>query len=112
MQEIGVIALLFRRNAVVLEALPGVMRGIEAGTPALIAEGRIGDNVVKGLKRVAIEKERMGQRVFLLDLRRRVVVQDHVHASKSGGRVVLLLSKEAHLHIFASVTGLITDLKK
>ena len=54
-QQVGVVALLAGRDAVVLEALPGVVLGIEAGAPALVAEGRIGDDVVEGLERVAVE---------------------------------------------------------
>ena len=98
-QQVGVVALLAGRDAVVLEALPGVVLGIEAGAPALVAEGRIGDDVVEGLERVAVEEERAGEGVALLDLRRGVVVQDHVHAGEAGGGVVLLLPVEGDLHV-------------
>ena len=99
-QEVGVVALLAGRDAVVLEALPGVVLGIEAGAPAFVAEGRIGDDVVEGLERVAVEEERAGQGVALLDLRRGVVVQDHVHAGEAGRGVVFLLPVEGDLHVF------------
>ena len=49
-QQVGVVALLGGRHAVVLEALVGVVGRVEAGAPALVAEGRIGDDVVEGLE--------------------------------------------------------------
>ena len=110
-QQVGVIALLAGRDAVVLEALPGVVLGIEAGAPAFVAEGRIGDDVVEGLERVAVGVERAGERVALLDLRRGVVVQDHVHAGEAGGGVVLFLPVERDLHVFA-VAGFVADLQE
>jgi hypothetical protein len=67
-QEVGVIALLAGRDAVVLETLPGVVLGIEAGAPALVAEWWIGDDVVEGFERVSVEVERAGDGVALLDL--------------------------------------------
>jgi hypothetical protein len=75
-QQLSVIALLAWRDAVVLEALPGVVLGIEARAPALVAEGWIGNDVVEGLERVSVEIERAGDSVTLFDLRRGVVVQD------------------------------------
>ena len=82
-QQVGVVALLGGRHAEGLEALVGVVERIEAGAPALVAEGRIGDDVVEGLERVAVLELGIGQRVALLDERRRVVVQDHVHAGEA-----------------------------
>ena len=35
-----------------LEALPGIVLGIEAGAPAFVAEGRIGDDVVLVLRSI------------------------------------------------------------
>ena len=59
-QKVRVIALLAGRGTVVLEALPGVVLGVEARAPAFIAKGRISDNVIEGLECVAIEEERGG----------------------------------------------------
>jgi len=65
-QEIGKVALLGGRDAVVLEPLEGVVFGIETGAPAFVAERRIGDDVVERLQGIAIEKEWTGERVALL----------------------------------------------
>jgi hypothetical protein len=65
MEEVGVVALLAGRDATVLEALPGVVLSIKAGAPAFVAKGRIGDDVVEGLERVAVEEKRAGQGVAL-----------------------------------------------
>ena len=111
-QEVGVIALLAGRDAVVLEALPRVVLGIEAGAPAFVAEGRIGDDVVEGLERVAVEEERASDGVALLDLRRGVVVQDHVHAREASGGVVFLLPVERDLHVLVAVAGFVADLEE
>src|SRR5262249_56398068 len=46
-QEVSVVALLAGRDAIVLKAPPRVVFGIEPGTPAFVAEGRIGDNVIE-----------------------------------------------------------------
>ena len=97
MQEVGVVALLRGWDAVAREpaVIPGRLLGtsrasaslvwVQSGAPALIAEGYIGGDVVEGLQRVAILEERVGEGVALLDLRRGVVVQDHVHAGEAGG---------------------------
>ena len=68
------------------------MARVQAGAPALVAEGRIGDHVVEGLELAGrVGEKRVGQRVALHDERRGVVVQDHVHAGQAGcGRVLLL----------------------
>ena len=100
-EEVGVVALLGGRDAVVLEALEGVVLGIQAGAPAFVAEGRIGDDVVEGLERVAVEEERVGEGVALLDFRRGVVVQDHVHAGEAGGGGILFLPVEGDAHVLA-----------
>src|SRR5262249_16814998 len=55
-QEVRVIALLAGWDAIVLEALPWVVFGIEPGTPAFVAEGRIGDDVIESLERVAVKE--------------------------------------------------------
>jgi hypothetical protein len=64
-QEVGVIALLLGRDAIVLEALPRVVLGIEAGTPTFVAEGRIGDDIIERLESIAFEEERTGKGVAL-----------------------------------------------
>jgi hypothetical protein len=63
-QEISVIPLLAGRDAVV-EALPGVVFGIEAGAPTFVAEGRIGDDIIERLESIAFEEERTGKGVAL-----------------------------------------------
>jgi hypothetical protein len=55
----------------VLEALPGIVLRIEAGAPAFIAEGRIGDDIIEGFERIAVEEERAGYGVALLDIHAR-----------------------------------------
>ena len=49
-QQIGVIALLGGRRAEGLEALVRVVERVDAGAPAFVAEGRIGDDVIEGLE--------------------------------------------------------------
>ena len=83
-QEVGVVTLLGWRDAVGLEALPWIVLGIETGAPAFIAERRIGGCIVKGLERVAVEEQRVGKGVALLDLGGGIVMQDHVHAGETG----------------------------
>ena len=63
MQEIGVVALLGRRHAEGVEALEGVVLGIDAVAPAFVAEGRIGDDVIKGLERAVHEELGIGEGV-------------------------------------------------
>src|ERR1035438_9103248 len=96
-EKVGVVTLLGGRDAEVLEAQMGVVAGIDAVAPGLVAEGRIGDYVVEGFDGVAIFELRIGQRVALLDDRRGAAVQDHVHAGEAGGGGVLLLSVEGDL---------------
>ena len=84
MQQIGVIALLVGRDAEMLEALIRVVECINAGAPALVAERRIGNHIVKGFKLSVIAgKQRVSQGVALLNQRRGVVVQDHVHPGEA-----------------------------
>ena len=71
----------------------------------------IGDDVVERFERVALGVERVGERVALPDLRRGVVVQDHVHAGEAGGGVVLFLPVESDLYVFA-VSGFVTDFQQ
>src|ERR1022692_911548 len=96
-EEVGVIALLGGRDAEALEAQVGVVAGIDAVAPGLVAEGRIGDYVVEGFDGVAVLEFWIGQRVALLNVRPRVVVEDHVHAGETGGGGVLFLPVEGDL---------------
>ena len=95
MQQIGVVALLLGRHAVVLEALVGVVLHQHPAAPALVAEGRIGHHVVEGPQHRPFQKLRRGQGVALHDLRFGVTVQDHVHPRQTRGGRVLLLPEEA-----------------
>jgi len=111
-QQVGVVALLGGRHAVVREALEGVVGRVEAGAPAFVAERRISDDVVEGLELTGgVGEERAGQRVALLDERRGVVVQDHVHPGEAGGGGVLFLPVERDLDVFA-VARLVADLQQ
>jgi hypothetical protein len=110
-QEVGVIALLGGRDAVAGETLEGIGVRRETGAPAFVAEGRIGDDVVEGLQRVALGEERAGEGVALLDLRRGVVVQDHVHAGEAGGGGILFLPVKGDAHVFAVPRG-VADLQE
>lgn len=58
-----------------------------------------------------LSEERVGQGVALLDLRRGVVVQDHVHAGETGSGGILLLTVEGDFHLLA-MTGLRSDLQE
>ncbi len=93
MQQVGVVALFAGRNTLVLEALPGIVLGVEAGTPTFVAEGRIGECVA------------------LLDVYRGVVVQDHVHPGEADGGGVLLLSVEGNFYVIA-VAGFFADIQE
>ena len=87
-QQVGVVALPGGRHAEGLEAFVGVVGRVETGAPALVAKGRIGDHIVEGLERVAVLELGIGQRIALYNERRGVVVQDHVHARQTAGRVI------------------------
>jgi hypothetical protein len=50
---------------------------IEAGAPAFVAEGRIGDDIIECLERIALDEERAGYGVALLDIRRGVVPSEN-----------------------------------
>ena len=104
-QEVGVVALLGGWNAIGFEALEGIVLGMEAGGPALVAEGWVGGGVVEGLELVAIEEQRAGEGVALLDLRRGAVVEDHVHAGETDGGGVLFLAVEGDAHAFPVESG-------
>ena len=94
MQKTGVVALFRGWRTEGLEPLPGIMGGVEAGAPALIAGGRIGDDVVEGLEQIAIEEFWTGEGVAGFDDGGGVVVQHHVHAGETGGGGVLFLPVE------------------
>src|ERR1039457_2870504 len=98
MEEVGIVALAGGRRAEGFEALIGVVGQVDAVGPALIAEGRIGDDVGEGFEGVAdLEFGISSQGVALRDERRWGVVQDHVHAGESGGSGVLFLAVEGDL---------------
>jgi REP element-mobilizing transposase RayT len=61
-QQISVVALPAGRRTEVFEAIERVVERVETGAPALVTERRIGDDVVKGLERVAVLKLWIGQR--------------------------------------------------
>ena len=95
-QQEGVVAILGRRNAV-LEAAIQIVGRIEAVAPGLGGKREIGHHEVEGLEAaVRADPMRAGERVALPDLRRRVVVQDHVHLGQGGGGVVHLLAVDRH----------------
>jgi hypothetical protein len=54
----------------VLEAPVRIVERVDAVTPALVAEGRIGDDVVESLEGITVLEFRIGQRVALQDERR------------------------------------------
>lgn len=97
-EQVGIVALLGRRNAKGLEALPGVIERVDTRAPAFVGERRIGYHVIENLKALvaglAFAELGVGQGGALLDLRRGVIVEDHVHARQAtGGRVFLLAVK-------------------
>lgn len=73
--------------------------GVKPGGPALVAERRIGYNVVEGLERVAIEIKRVGECVALLYVSCGVVVQHHIHSCEPRGGVIFFLPEVRHLHV-------------
>jgi len=80
------------------EAAMRIVQGINPLAPALVAEGRIRDDIVKSFEiaQIGIKKKGIGQRVTLLDFRCRIVVQNHVHAGKAGGGGILFLTIERY----------------
>src|ERR1022692_431503 len=96
-EEVGIVALLGGWDAEGLESQVGVVAGIDAVAPGLVAEGRIGDYVVEGFDGVAVFEFGIGQGVALLNVRPGIVVQDHVHAGQAGGGGVLFLPVEGDL---------------
>ena len=93
-QQVGKVALLAGRCAKMFEALVRIIGGIEASAPALVGEGRIGDDVVERLDDIAFLEFWVGQRVALHHKRSRVVVQDHVHAGEAARCGVFFLTVE------------------
>jgi hypothetical protein len=97
-QQVSIITLFGWRCTKMFEAFVRVVERIDTGTPAFVTEWRIGNHVVKGLNLTVVTgKERIRQRVALLDQRRGVVVQNHVHPRQTGGGRVLLLAIERDL---------------
>ncbi len=93
-QQEGIVAVLLRRDAE-LEAAIQVIGRIEAVAPGLGGERKIGDDEVEGLEAAVRRLEvRAGEGVVLPDLRRRAVVEDHVHPGQRGGGVVHFLPVE------------------
>jgi len=88
-EEVGVVALFGGGSAEGLEALVGIVERVDAGGPAFVAEGGIGDDVIEGFEGVAIEEFGIGEGVALEDEGAGVVVQDHVHAGEAAGGGVL-----------------------
>lgn len=108
MQQVGEVALLGRWRAEMLETLVRVIERVKAGAPAFVDEGGIGNDEVEGLELAVVAGEAwIGQRVALLDFRRRIVMQDHVHPRQSGRGGILLLTVERHLGM-----GFVTDFQQ
>ena len=93
-QQIGVVALLGGRDAEGLESIERIVQRIEAGAPALVGKGWVGDDVVEGLEGLAVFflEEGVRESVPLPNIRCGIAVQDHVHASEAAGGGILLLS--------------------
>lgn len=66
-QQVGVVALLGRRHAEGLKTVEGVVQRVEAGAPALVRKGWIGNNVIEGLECRAVAEFWIGERVALQD---------------------------------------------
>ena len=92
-EQVGVIPLLLGRLAPG-EALEGVAGRDEAGAPGLVGERGIGHDVVIGAEPLAILELGSSERVAREDIRRRKVMQDHIHAGETGGGHVLFLPFE------------------
>ena len=97
MQQISIISLLGRRNSKGLETLVSIFKWVQASAPALVTERGIGDDVIKGLERFTVLELGICQSVTLHDKRLRVVVQDHVHAGKTGCGCVFFLTVQGYL---------------
>ena len=89
-QQIGVIALLRRRLAP-LKALEGIDGRRQPGSPGLVGERRIGDHIIIGAELLAILELGRSERIAREDIRRRKIMQNHVHAGETGGGHVLFL---------------------
>ena len=53
-EQVGIVALPGGRRAEVFETFVGIVEGIKAVSPALVAERRIGDDVVEGFERFSV----------------------------------------------------------
>src|SRR5690606_35514326 len=56
MEQIGIVPLLRRGRAEVHETFVRIMERIDAGAPALVAEGGIGNDVVEGLQPAVVRE--------------------------------------------------------
>ena len=96
MLQKGIVTILGRRHAIAKAAIE-IIGGVKAGAPRLHREGHISHHKVKGLElTVGVGVVGRGQRVALPDLRRGVVVQNHIHLGQGRGGVVHLLGIDRH----------------
>ena len=96
MQQIGIVALLFRWLTP-SKTLVGIVRWDQSRTPSFIGERWIGNDVIISAQRflsvfLAILKFGRSQRVALHDVGRWEVMQDHVHTGKT---------RSGHVHFLA-----------
>jgi len=84
-----------------------VFKRVQASAPALVTERGIGDDVIKSLECFTILEFGISQGVPLHYKRFRIVVQDHVHASKTGCGCVFFLAIQGYLS-----SGLVCDLQE
>jgi hypothetical protein len=70
---------------------------IEAGTPTLVREWRIGDHIVEGLERTGLPEFWIGESVTLHNQSCGVIVQNHVHVGQRTRGGVLFLPIERDL---------------
>ena len=85
----------FLRRYAKCEASEFVCAGIETGTPSFERERWIRNNEVEGLQRSLVQLEVwVSKHIVLPDLRRRNIVQDHVHDGQGLSGVIHLLAVE------------------
>ena len=110
-QEESIVAVLLRRNPECKAAIQVIGR-IEAVAPGFGGERKIGDDEVEGLEAaVGAFEVRAGEGVVLPYLRRRAVVEDHVHPGQRGGGVVHLLPIEREVEA-GTALGFVMRLQK
>ena len=95
-KQVSVVALLGGRLTP-LETLERIGRRRKASAPALVGERRIRNDIIVSTELLTLLELGRGESVPGKDVRRRKIVQDHVHPGETGGGHVLFLALQRNM---------------